>query len=286
MQRLAKPMADNQQEKAQAFKELNDRGELLLPNAWDGASARIFEEAGFPAIGTTSAGISYSRGLRDGENLDRSLAIQENGIVATAVSVPVNADIEAGYGTGASDVAKTVRETLDAGVVGVNIEDNTHSNALFDIREQSERLAGARAEADKRDIPLTINARTDTFILGLGADVGERMALTVERGKAYLDAGADLVFVPFVVDPEPIARLAEAFDGRLSVMAMPGAPSAAEMFKAGARRVSIGQIAMLSCLGHLAAIAQAMHLEGTWNEVEQSFFGFVEAEALFAKDGD
>ena len=133
-------------------------------------------------------------------------------------------------------------------------------------------------------IPLTINARTDVFLLGLGDDERERIALTISRGKAYLQAGADLVFVPLVVDPTIIGQLAEAFHGRLSVMAMPGAPSAAEMFKAGARRVSLGQTAMLASLGLVSMIAKELKSSGTWAAIEKTFFGFTEAESLFTND--
>lgn len=277
-------MTNDHRQKAQLFRDLNERGQLLLPNAWDAASARIFEKAGFPAIGTTSAGIAYTLGVRDGEQIDRATAIQQTGIIAKAVSIPITADIESGYGTQVADVVETVNAALDAGAVGVNLEDSTHNNAagsLLDINLQAKRIAAARHEADKRKIVLTINARTDTFILGLGAGDDERVSLTIERGKEYLAAGADLIFVPLVVEPRIVKRLADSFDGRLSVMAMPGAPSATELFKAGARRVSVGQTAMLATLGLVSTIANELKSSGTWSSIENTFFGFSEGEALF-----
>ena len=202
-------MGNDQSQKAQLFRDLNEHGQLLLPNVWD------------------------------------------------------------------------------AGVVGINLEDSTHDNnaaSLFEADLQVKRITAARHEADKREIPLTINARTDTFILGLGADEDELISLTIERGKAYLAAGADLVFVLLVVEPQIIKQLADGFDGRLSVMAMPGASSAAELFEAGARRISIGQTAMLATLGLVSTIANELKSSGTWSSIEKTFFGFAEGETLFSED--
>ena len=270
---------------AERFREQNRAGRLLLPNAWDAASARIFEESGFTAIGTTSAGIAYAQGFRDAQRIDRGTMVRAIATIVRGVSCPVSADVEAGYGPSAADVATTVDAVLDAGVVGINLEDNTHqatAAGLFGINEQCSRIAAARDIAERRHVPLVINARTDTFLLGLGSDVEERLGLTVERGSRYLSAGADLVFVPLLVDVVHVKRLSAELQGRLSLMALPGAPSAAELFAAGAARVSIGQMAMLATLGSLKRIGEELHQHGTWRSIESTFYGFGEAEALFS----
>lgn len=271
---------------ATRFRDLNLSGRLLLPNAWDAASARIFETAGFPAIGTTSAGIAYARGLPDAQRIDRDTMIREIGSIASAVKVPVTADIEAGYGPLPSDVAATVEAVLDVGGVGVNLEDNSHGlgeTPLFSIDDHVARIAAARWVAERRNVPLVINARTDTFLANLGADLEERVALTVERGRAYLKAGADLVFVPALIDPDIVRRLADAIDGPISLMALPGGPPADALFSAGAKRVSLGQNAMLATMGALRDIASELRSTGTWTAIERSFYGFGEAEALFTR---
>jgi 2-methylisocitrate lyase-like PEP mutase family enzyme len=153
---------------------------------------------------------------------------------------------------------------------------------LFGINEQCARIAAAREVAERRRIPLVINARTDTFLLGLGSGVEERVRLTVERGSQYLRAGADLIFVPLLVDVVLVKRLGEELQGRISLMALPGAPPAQELFAAGAARVSIGQMAMLATLGSLKRIGDELHQHGTWRSIEASFYGFGEAEALFS----
>jgi 2-methylisocitrate lyase-like PEP mutase family enzyme len=275
----------DQKSLAQQFGGLNRRGRLLLPNAWDAASACVFEKAGFPAIGTTSAGIAYSRGWRDGQQMERAAMVREIAVIANAVRVPVTADIEAGYGPRPADVAETVEAALEAGAVGVNLEDNTHGTReepLYGIDEQAARIAAARAAADRRGIALVINARTDTFFAEVGADIEEQTAATIERGRAYLKAGADLVFVPLLVDPTIVRRVVDEIDGPISLMILPEAPSAETLFAAGAKRISIGPAAMLATLGVLAEIADEMRQKGTWSSIERSFYGFGEAESLFA----
>ena len=272
--------------RAVRFRDLNKAGRLLLPNAWDAASARIFEEAGCAAIGTTSAGIAYAEGYQDAERIGRDKMIRAVARIVDAVSVPVTADIEGGYGPGPGDVAATVDAVLDAGAVGVNLEDADHSGGparLLDVDEQCRRIAAARGVAARRGVPLVINARTDTFVLNLGADAEERIAITAQRGTRYLQAGADLVFVPLLVDASVVRQLASRLPGPLSLMALPGAPPAGELFDAGAARVSIGQMGMLAALGTLKVIADELIAHGTWRSIERTFYGFAEAETLFAR---
>ena len=272
--------------RAAGFRGLNLDGRLLLPNAWDAASARVFEHAGFLAVGTTSAGIANARGLLDGEAIGRTGMLDEIRAIAGSVRIPVTADIESGYGSAVRDVVDTVGGILDLGIVGVNLEDRVHhadAPRLYEIDAQQARLAAAREEASRRGIHLVINARTDTFLLGIGAGFEERLDITIERGNAYLRAGADLVFVPGAIEVSTVRRLADGLDGPLSVMALPGAPDASALFQAGARRVSLGNIAMLAVLGALDAIAQDVRRTGTWASIERTFYGFQEAEALFAE---
>jgi 2-methylisocitrate lyase-like PEP mutase family enzyme len=277
--------------RAARFKALNDAGGLRLPNAWDPASARLFQAAGFPAVGTTSAGIAFARGMLDGEVISRDAMMCEIAAIAAAVDVPVTADIEAGYGPSPADVAATVDATLDAGAVGINLEDNMNrppaavdaTSPLFTIEQQAARIAAARAAAERRGIALVINARTDPFLMGLGTDDEERLAMSIERGRAYLRAGADLVFIPVLVDPAQVRRAADAIGGPISVMALPGAPSADAWFAAGAARVSLGAMAMMAALGVIRDIAAEFRDAGTWTSIERTFYGFAETKALFTR---
>jgi 2-methylisocitrate lyase-like PEP mutase family enzyme len=277
---------DDQRRRADHFRELNDQGRLLLPNAWDAASARVFELAGFSAIGTTSGGIATARGVPDGEQIGRAGMVAEIDVIVRAVDLPVSADIEAGYGRCPAEVADTVDAVLKVGAVAINIEDRTYETkapTMIAASDQEARIAAAREAATRRGIAMTINARTDTFLLGIGESMEDRIEMTIARGQAYLAAGADLVFVPGLVDPEVAHRVAHAFAGRLSLMALPGAPPAEALFTAGARRVSLGNVAMLAALGALRDMAGAVKLSGTWTSMERTFFGFAEADALFTR---
>lgn len=276
----------DQAARAARFLDLNLAGRLLLPNAWDAASARIFEDIGSVAIGTTSGGIANARGLPDGEQMGRTGMVHEIKAIVDAVRVPVTADIESGYGDVPADVAETVAAVLDLGVVGINLEDRVHhagTPRLYRVDEQVARIEAARNSAERRHIHLVINARTDTFLLAAGDDLEERITLTIERGKAYLRGGADLVFVPGLTNLDTVRRLCDSIGGPLSLMALPGGPTADAAFAAGARRVSLGNIAMLATLGALEALARDVLRTGTWTSIERTFYGFGKAEALFAR---
>ena len=261
------------------FRDLHTAG-FLLPNAWDAASARLFEAAGFPAVGTTSAGISYARGRRDGQSLSRGEMLREVQAIVETLRVPVNADIEAGYGDAPDVIRQTVREFAALGVAGVNLEDATGrpKQPLYSLEDQVRRVSAAREAAPD----IFLNIRTDTFITGSGRDEDERLAETIRRGRAYLEAGADGIFVPLAVDSTTISLLAQELSGSLNVMAFPGAPSVPDLLRAGANRVSVGQSMMLAVMGLTARMAQELQETGTYDTMGANFYGFDQAEDLFA----
>ncbi|MFI6781116.1 isocitrate lyase/phosphoenolpyruvate mutase family protein [Micromonospora sp. NPDC050276] len=224
--------------RAELFRSLHTPGSpLILVNAWDAASARIVAAAGVRAVATTSAGVAWSLGASDGDVLGRDAAVDLVGRITAAVSLPVTADIESGYGATPAEVGVTIRAVLDAGVVGVNIEDARREGGspLRDVSDQCDRIGAVRGAADAAGLPLFVNARIDTFLTGAG-DVDE----TVTRAAAYLAAGADGIFVPGVVDPETIRALVQAVPAPLNVLAGPGAPAVQELARLGVARVSLG----------------------------------------------
>lgn len=267
----------DQMNRAAAFRDMHHRGGLILPNAWDAASARVFETAGFGGVGTTSAGVAWARGARDGEGLDRAAMMREVAAIARAVAVPVTADVEAGYGPGAEDAAETGRAAWAAGAVGVKFEDADHAapGALTPLAAQAERLAALRAAAPH----LVINARTDVFLLKLGDSDDQRIAMAAERGRAWLEAGADVVFVPGVTDPSLVRRLAQGIGGPISLMADAEAPSAAALFEAGACRVSVGPYPMLAVLERLKTLADG--LAADWSVMRLAGDGLSRIGAVF-----
>jgi 2-methylisocitrate lyase-like PEP mutase family enzyme len=255
-----------QPEKAAAFRALHDRSRILvLPNAWDAASARVFEAAGFPAVATTSAGLAWSLGYPDGEQVGRDEMVAALGRIAGRVAVPVTADVEAGFGSTPEEVGDTVRLVLAAGAVGVNLEDGTRSPArpLVDPALHVDRIQAARAVAEAVGVPLVINARTDVYLAGVG-EVGERFDHAVRRANAYRAAGADCLFVPGVRDTATIGRLVRALDGPLNVLAGPGCPAVPELRELGVARVSVGSGPMVATLTLLRRLAEELAGPGTY----------------------
>ncbi|MBW5482108.1 isocitrate lyase/PEP mutase family protein [Streptomyces bambusae] len=235
---------------------------LALANAWDVASARLVEAAGSPAVATTSAGVAWSLGSRDGDALARDRAVELVARVAGAVDVPVTADIERGFGADPAGVAETVSGVLAAGAVGINIEDGSSDPA-----EQVERLAAARAAADSAGIPLYINARIDTYLFGLGEPGPARLAETLSRAEAYLRAGASGIFVPGVFEPEVVAELARGIEAPLNILVGPGAPSVAELGALGVARVSLGSWVAEAAYAVVRRTTEELLAKGTYDAV-------------------
>ncbi|NGY63226.1 isocitrate lyase/phosphoenolpyruvate mutase family protein [Lentzea sp. NEAU-D13] len=251
-------------EKARAFRALHEDGLLILPNAWDAASAALIERAGAKAIATTSAGVAWSLGRRDGHGLSRDEVVQAVGRIAASVEVPVTADVEGGY----DDLAATVGEVIGAGAVGVNIEDAKDDGTLFDITEQADRLRTARAAAVEAGLPeLVINARTDVYSLEIGPPEG-RLDDVLARAAAYAEAGADCLYVIGLTDLDAIRRISEECRLPLNVLAFPGSPTSAEFEAAGARRLSVGPLVAQAAYAVAQRAAAELLVKGTCTELE------------------
>jgi 2-methylisocitrate lyase-like PEP mutase family enzyme len=254
-------------EKAIQFRQLHrGPGPLVLPNAWDVVSARIFEDAGFPAIATTSAGIAFSLGYPDGQRIPREEMIARIGRIVRAVKVPVSADIEAGYGSSAEEAARTTRELIEAGAVGLNLEDasDRRDQPLLSLQLAVEKIRAVREMAAQLRAPVVVNARTDVYLLPGGnpdADYSE----AVRRLVSFRDAGADCVFAPGLKNAETIGRLVKAVECPLNILAVPGTPSIAELGKLGVARVSVGSGFMRATLGLLRRAAEELKSEGTYS---------------------
>lgn len=261
-------------DRTKLFHALHQQGPLTLPNAWDVASALIVEAAGAKAVATTSAGVAWSLGAPDGDALDRDLAIDLVARIVRAVEVPVTADIESGFGKDAKAVGETARAVSEAGASGVNIED-AHEGSLRDVQEQKERLAAVREAAPD----LYVNARIDVYLRGAG-EPEDRVQLTLDRAKAYLEAGASGIFVPGVYDLEVIKTLAQNIDAPLNVLAGPGAPAVDELAAAGAARISVGTALASAAYAVAKKAAEELLSKGTYSSTTEGL-GYGELNALF-----
>ena len=278
-------MADpGQVAKAEAFRALHaGPGPLVLVNAPDAAIARIAVEAGCPAIATSSAGIAWSMGYADGENIPREEMLWMVRRIAARVDVPVSADMEAGYGIEPDAVADTVRATIEAGAVGMNIEDGAIGapGPLLDFDLSVARIAAGRRAADATGVPAVLNARCDVFLRG--AEGPDALAEAIRRCNAYREAGADCLFVPFARDAATIGAVVDGIDGPVNILASAVSPPVPELARLGVARVSIGGLLSLAFATLARGAAAELAAAGGYGFAEGVIL-HPEMNALMAED--
>jgi 2-methylisocitrate lyase-like PEP mutase family enzyme len=280
-------MSDTEQKgRAETFRRLHHAPSsmLVLPNAWDVASARILERAGFLAIATTSSGVAAALGYSDGQRIGRELLIEATARITGAVGCPVSVDIEAGYGSSIDEVRETVWQVIETGAVGINIEDSRPENPdeLVDLTYQMELIASVRELAASLDIPLVINARTDAFLLQIGQPE-DRVQLALERSHAYAKAGADCIYpISGSLTRPVIAELVKSAGAPINILVGGAAtPTLAELAGMGVARVSFGGGLMRSVLGHLQEVAREVLDRGSLDILARSALPGSEFESLF-----
>jgi 2-methylisocitrate lyase-like PEP mutase family enzyme len=270
----------SQRDRAESFRQLHGGpGILVLPNAWDVATARLVEEAGFPAVATTSAGVAWAHGYPDGERIGRAEMLEVVRRIAAAVRVPVTADVEAGYGTTAEAAAETARGVLAAGAVGLNLEDGMADGRLLDETLHVERIQAVRSAGASAGVALVVNARTDAFGVQ-GWDPARRFSEAVRRANAYRATGADCLFVPHVSDAATIGRLAREIDGPLNVIAGPPAPPIGDLERLGVRRASLGPRVAQAALGLVRRAVTELRERGTYATMADLLIPFGELQRL------
>ncbi len=244
---------------------------LVLPNAWDAGSARIVAAAGFAAVATSSAAVAESLGYSDGEAAPVEEMLDAVARIARAVSVPVTADFERGYGL---PPAQLVERLAASGAVGCNLEDSEPSaRTLVDADQQADFLAAVRESARAAGIDLVINARIDTFLddialddvlrdgVGVGGGSTARLDEAIRRARLYVSAGADCVYPIRMTSPADIRAIVDEIGAPVNILAAADTPSIAELAALGVARVSFGAgLYRAACrrVGELVAeIAQA-----------------------------
>jgi len=261
-------VTETQKEKARQFRQMHATGApiLVLGNAWDAASACILEQVGFRAIGTTSSGVAAVLGYRDGEQISRAMLLEVVERMARVINCPLSADIEAGFGGTLDEVLSTVRAVIEAGAVGINIEESV-GRAPVDVAAHVERLKAIRELARSMDIELVINSWIGLFLRPDG-DPSSHIKEAVARAQAYFEAGADCVFPIGLRDTNVIERLAREISGPINVIAGPAMPAIPELERLGVARVSLASGAMRAVLAHLRAIGRELLESGTYGTME------------------
>jgi len=271
--------------KAEKFRKMHDGPDVLtLTNAWDAASALILEGAGVQAIATTSSGIAGSLGYPDGEYISREEMAEAVSRIVRVVSVPVTADMERGYGLTDEAAAVTVQAVIKAGAIGLNLEDASGdaSRPLVDAEHHASRVRAARQAADSEGVPVVINARTDVYLKNAGEPVS-RLGEAIRRGNLYLEAGADCVFVPGVIDTATIGTLCREIRGPVNILAIKGVPSIPELGRLGVRRVSVGSGLMRAAMTLVRRATAELLETGSHSSLSDGPITGAEMNRLFAE---
>jgi len=259
---------------AQTFRRLHEGGLLVLPNAWDAGTARLIESLGAKAIATSSAGVAWSHGYADGDLLPvpKLLATVEE--IVRVVRVPVTVDVEGGYSAEADAVADVVARGLEAGAVGINIEDGAGSPDVLSAKIERAKEAAARLGVD-----LFVNARTDVYLRSL-APPERRIEECLARAERYRGAGADGIFVPGITDAAEIREIAAAARLPLNVLARPGLPRATELEALGVRRLSAGSGVAQAVYGQISALASEFLRDGASPPLSEGAMAYARINAL------
>jgi len=247
----------SQIEAAQTFRALHHAATpLLLANAWDAGTARLIEGLGAKAVATTSAGVAWSNGYPDGDTLPIELLLGSVRAIARAIRLPLTVDIEGGYSDDPEIVERNIAQVIEAGGIGINIEDGASPPALL-----AAKIGAARRAAERTGVPLYVNARVDVYLFGLAPEQ-RRVAETLERARRYREAGADGIFVPGLTEAGAIAEIAGAVGLPLNLLAWPGLPDLTTLTRLGVKRISAGSGITQLVYGQAAALARGFLAEG------------------------
>lgn len=283
-------MPNHRSKAADIFRALHaEPGGFIMPNAWDAGSAAVLQSVGFPAVATTSAGIAFSLGRQDffvasaDGAVTRDEMFERMRMIAAAVEVPVNGDLEAGFGDSPEDVANTVEDAIAAGLAGGNIEDKRPlADELYDETLAVERIIAARERISKLKSGFVLTARTDAFTVKGKAAVSD----VVRRSNRYFEAGADCAFAPGQPDPDVQADLCKQLAGPLNVVLGFGSTegNAHRLIEAGVKRISVGGTLARTVLGHLRQCSIDLRDRGTIEFANQAI-SHGDLNALFGSKG-
>jgi 2-methylisocitrate lyase-like PEP mutase family enzyme len=245
----------SQEERGRRFAALHEGPCFLIPNPWDGGTAKVLEALGFEALATTSSGFAFTLGRADGEvTLDEVLEHVKE--LVEASDLPVSVDLENGYGASPEHAARAIEAVAAVGAVGGSIEDWEAEAGIYDIGHATERIAAAAAAARELPFPFMLTARAENHIRG-----NPDLADTIARLRAYEEAGADVLYAPGLADAEQIAAVTAAVSKPVNVLARPSL-SVAEIAGAGARRISVGGSLAWAAIEAMGAVATRMLEDG------------------------
>jgi 2-methylisocitrate lyase-like PEP mutase family enzyme len=255
---------------------------FILPNAWNAISAKILEECGFKAIGTTSAGIAASSGYQD-RTIPFQTAVATIEQIIKAVDVPVTVDMEDGYGESIQEILQNVRQMISIGATGINLEDSTmdSKDPLYDISVQQKKIAAIKELCIKEGIPIFLNARTDLYWCKIG-DPSLRIHKTIKRAKAYEKAGADGIFVPGISSIEEIQLLRSEISCPINLLAAANTPSVSKLKEIGIQRVSCGSAPFRATMTFLKNAGEKLLNHENFLPITSDVLSYQEVDHLFS----
>jgi 2-methylisocitrate lyase-like PEP mutase family enzyme len=281
-----KPLTSNVDDilkKVDYFRSLHHANHMLiLPNAWDAATARLFEDEGFKAVATTSAGMMVSLGYEDGEYISKDEFISAIARIAEAVTVPLSVDLVSGFGDNEKQVVNMVKEVADKGVIGINIEDFEHaSKKLLSVEKQVNKIKAIK----KSGIDIFVNARTDALRFAAGTEE-DKFKEALARGEAYKNAGADCIYPMGLVDKEKIASYVDKIDFPINVMLRKGIPSINDLEELKVARLSFGPSAIYATMGLLKKASRQILNDRRFEILLEDAISYEELNSLAKKRND
>ena len=263
---------------AETFHSLHRQKDILiLPNAWDAGSAKVIEDAGAKAIATSSAGVAWALGYPDGDTLPPKMLADLAANITDVIRIPLSVDFEAAYTKNPAKVAENLKPIIDAGAVGINIEDGEGTPELL-----AKKIEKARNTAESVGVNLFINARTDVYLQEIGSPES-RVGETIDRAARYRDAGADGIFVPGLCETSAIKAIVSEVKIPVNVMAYPGLPSAKELKKLGVHRLSSGTGIPQTIWRHAAELAKGFLATGDSKAMFKNSMAYSKLQELFAR---
>ena len=274
---------EKQIELAEEFKKMHFKNNVfILPNVWDVGSAVIFEKTGFKAVGTTSAGVSHSLGFSDGQKISKKDSLYLTEKLVNRINIPLTVDFEGGYATTSKEIANNVSELIQIGAVGINFEDSTSDSidSLTPLSVQTEKLKAIASVKEDLGIDFFINARTDVYWLSIG-EKEKRFQLVIDRAHAFIQAGADGIFVPGNLPKVTYIELVKSIDAPLNVLPSKTNYTVDDLKNIGVARMSLGSGPVRSSIALIKEIAMELYSKKTLNTMFNTSISYEDANKLF-----
>lgn len=273
-------ISQKQKSLAEEFMRMHMQSDMfVLPNVWNAGSACVFEKQGFNAVATTSAGIAYSMGYPDGENIslnDLEYCVKN---ISRCIDIPLSVDFERGFSEDPCEVKNNAKRLIECGAVGFNIEDGLPSGELTPIEEQAEKIKALKELKYELDTPFVINARTCAYWLKEGKEE-TRLQTVIERGNAYVDAGADCIFVPGAMDEQTTKELVQNINAPINIILNPIFNDLRRLDEIGVKRLSIGSSAVRNIYEQVITIANELK-SGSTDTLLATKFSYSDANSYF-----